>query len=67
MADRELIAANGSAALTVYGTVGIGLPTALLIIGLGQLYSHFDANGFFVMAVLCATALPFARRLREPS
>jgi hypothetical protein len=45
-------------ALTVYGTVGIGLPTALLIIGSGQLYSHFGANGFFVMAALCAAALP---------
>jgi PPP family 3-phenylpropionic acid transporter len=54
-------------ALTVYGTVGIGLPTALLIIGSGQLYSHFGANGFFVMAALCAAALPFARNLREPS
>jgi PPP family 3-phenylpropionic acid transporter len=54
-------------ALTVYGTVGIGLPTALLIIGSGQLYSHIGANGFFVMAALCAAALPLARNLREPS
>jgi MFS transporter, PPP family, 3-phenylpropionic acid transporter len=53
-------------ALTVYGTVGIGLPTALLIIGSGQLYSHFGANGFLMMAVLCAAALPLARNLREP-
>jgi MFS transporter, PPP family, 3-phenylpropionic acid transporter len=54
-------------ALTVYGTVGIGLPTAFLIIGSGQLYSHFGANGFLMMAVLCAAALPLARNLREPS
>jgi len=54
-------------ALTVYGTVGIGLPTALLIIGSGQLYSRFGAEGFFVMAALCAAALPLARNLREPS
>ena len=54
-------------ALTVYGTVGIGLPTALLIIGSGQLYSHFGAKGFFVMAALCAVAVPFARTLREPN
>ncbi len=53
-------------ALTVYGTVGIGLPTALLIIGSGQLYSHFGAIGFWAMAALCATALPLARNLREP-
>ena len=54
-------------ALTVYGTVGIGLPTALLTVGSGQLYGHIGANGFFVMAALCAAALPFARTLREPS
>lgn len=54
-------------ALTVYGTVGIGAPTALLIIASGQLYSHFGANGFFVMAAICAVALPLARNLRESS
>jgi PPP family 3-phenylpropionic acid transporter len=52
-------------ALTVYGTVGIGLPTALLIMGSGQLYGHFGAKGFFVMAALCAAALPLARNLRK--
>jgi PPP family 3-phenylpropionic acid transporter len=51
-------------ALTVYGTVGIDLPTALLIIGSGQLYSRFGAEGFVVMAALCAAALPLARNLR---
>src|SRR5437763_15111552 len=54
-------------ALTVYGTVGIGAPTALLIIASGQLYSHFGANGFFIIAALSAAALPLVRNLREPS
>jgi MFS transporter, PPP family, 3-phenylpropionic acid transporter len=53
-------------ALTVYGTVGIGAPTALLIIGSGQLYSSLGAQGFFVMAALCVAALPLARNLRDP-
>ena len=53
-------------ALTVYGTVGIGAPTALLIIGSGQLYSRFGAQGFFVMAALCVAALPLARNLQDP-
>jgi MFS transporter, PPP family, 3-phenylpropionic acid transporter len=53
-------------ALTVYGTVGIGLPTALLTLASGQLYAHFGAHGFWVMAALCAMALPFAPTLREP-
>jgi hypothetical protein len=52
--------------LTVYGTVGIGAPTALLIIGSGQLYSRFRAKGFFVMAAFCVAALPLARNLRDP-
>jgi PPP family 3-phenylpropionic acid transporter len=53
-------------AITVYGTVGIGLPTALLTLASGQLYAHFGAHGFWVMAALCAMALPFAPTLREP-
>lgn len=54
-------------ALTFYGTVGIGLPTALLIIAAGQLYGHFGSQGFFIMAALCAAALPLARTLRASS
>ncbi|MBV9815139.1 MAG: MFS transporter [Alphaproteobacteria bacterium] len=53
-------------ALTVYGTVGIGAPTALLIIASGQIYGRLGASGFWVMAALCALALPLARNLREP-
>jgi MFS transporter, PPP family, 3-phenylpropionic acid transporter len=54
-------------ALTVYGTVGIGAPTALLILASGPLYAHFGAHGFWVMAALCVAALPVARTLREPT
>jgi MFS transporter, PPP family, 3-phenylpropionic acid transporter len=43
-------------ALTVYGTVGIGAPTALLILAAGQLGAHFGVRGVWVMAVLCAVA-----------
>ena len=53
-------------ALTVYGTVGIGAPTALLIIGSGQLYSRFGAKGFFVMAALCVAALPLYYLVEAP-
>jgi MFS transporter, PPP family, 3-phenylpropionic acid transporter len=51
-------------ALTLYGTVGIGGPTALLTLASGQLYSHFGAHGFWVMAALCAAALPLVPTLR---
>jgi len=37
------------------------------IIGSGQLYTHFGAQGFWVMAALCAATLPLARNLREPN
>ncbi|MBV8738723.1 MAG: MFS transporter, partial [Alphaproteobacteria bacterium] len=54
-------------ALTVYGTVGIGIPAALLTLASGQLYTHFGAHGFWVMAGLCAAALPLAWTLHEPA
>ena len=53
-------------ALTLYGTVGIGAPATLLTLASGPLYAHFGAHGFWVMAALCAVALPLARMLREP-
>jgi MFS transporter, PPP family, 3-phenylpropionic acid transporter len=53
-------------ALTVYGTVGIGVPTALLTLASGPLYAHFGAHGFWIMAAFCAAALPIARMLRQP-
>jgi PPP family 3-phenylpropionic acid transporter len=54
-------------ALTIYGTVGIGVPTALLTLASGQLYAHFGAHGFWVMTAFCAAALPIARTLRQPA
>jgi PPP family 3-phenylpropionic acid transporter len=54
-------------ALTLYGTVGIGAATTLLTLASGPLYARFGAHGFWVMAALCAAALPLARTLREPA
>ena len=54
-------------ALTLYGTVGIGVPTALLTLASGPLYAHFGAHGFWAMAAICAAALPIARTLRDPA
>jgi PPP family 3-phenylpropionic acid transporter len=48
-----------------YGTVAIGLPTAVLTLGSGQLYANFGADGFWVMAGLCAAAIPIAVGLRK--
>src|SRR5215469_16847536 len=54
-------------ALAIYGTVGIGVSQVLLTLASGWLYSHIGANGFWVMAAICAAALPIARGLREPA
>jgi len=54
-------------ALTIYGTVGIGIATALLTIACGPIFERFGAHGFWAMAALCAAALPLTRTLREPT
>jgi PPP family 3-phenylpropionic acid transporter len=54
-------------ALTIYGTVGIGVATALLTLACGPIVERFGAHGFWAMAALCAAALPLARTLREPT
>ena len=50
-------------ALTLYGTVGVGAAVALLTLVSGSLYAKFGAQGFWLMAALCAAALPLARKL----
>jgi len=53
-------------ALTIYGTVGIGIATALLTLACGPIFERFGAHGFWAMAALCAAALPLALTLRGP-
>lgn len=43
-----------------YGTVAVGLATTLLTLGSGPLYARCGAGGFWVMAGLCAAAIPLA-------
>jgi MFS transporter, PPP family, 3-phenylpropionic acid transporter len=47
-----------------YGTVAVGLATAVLTLGSGPLYAQLGAGGFWVMAGLCAIAMPIAWGLR---
>lgn len=51
-------------AQAIYGTVAIGAAYATLMLASGWLYAHFGAHSFWVMAALCAAALPIAGRLR---
>ena len=50
-------------ALTLYGTVAIGAASAVLSLASGMLYGAIGPVGFWIMAALCALALPIARRL----
>jgi PPP family 3-phenylpropionic acid transporter len=52
-------------AQALYGTVGIGAASALLTLASGALYARAGAGGFWVMAALCALALPVAWKLRR--
>jgi PPP family 3-phenylpropionic acid transporter len=65
----RLIAAVVPPALAVtaqafYGTVAVGVASALLTLGSGPLYAWFGAAGFWVMAGLCLVAMPLAWGLR---
>jgi PPP family 3-phenylpropionic acid transporter len=52
-------------AQTVYGLVGVGGATAVLIIVSGGLYTRFGAAGFWAMALLCIAALPVIWTLHQ--
>jgi PPP family 3-phenylpropionic acid transporter len=51
-------------AQAVYGTVGVGLATSALTLVSGELYAHFAAHAFWVMAALSLIALPLTLGLR---
>lgn len=50
-------------AQTLYGTLGLGIASAVLTGTVGLLYGRFGAQAFWAMAVLCGLALPFASGL----
>jgi MFS transporter, PPP family, 3-phenylpropionic acid transporter len=51
-------------AQAIYATVGVGAATALLTLASGALYGRLGAGAFWVMAGLCAIALPMTLKLR---
>ena len=54
-------------AQAIYGTVGIGGATALVTLSSGALYGRLGGAAFWVMALLCAGAVPLAWRLARSS
>jgi PPP family 3-phenylpropionic acid transporter len=47
-------------AQALYATAAVGAATALLTLASGFLYTWLEGDAFFVMALLCAAALPLA-------
>ena len=54
-------------AQAIYGTVGVGVATALLTLASGWLYARMGASAFLAMDLLCLAALPLTRALRRAS
>jgi MFS transporter, PPP family, 3-phenylpropionic acid transporter len=52
-------------AQAIYGTVAIGAVTSLLTLASGGLYGRFGAAGFWAMAALSMSAMPFILKLRR--
>ena len=53
-------------AQAIYGTIGIGAASALLTFISGALYGRLGAQGFWIMAALCALAFSLTWKLRQP-
>jgi len=53
-------------AQALYGTLAVGLSTTLLTFASGSLYMWLGGQAFYIMAILCATAIPFARGMAIP-
>jgi PPP family 3-phenylpropionic acid transporter len=52
-------------AQSIYGTLCVGLATALLTLASGVMYERIGGNAFLVMAALCMLALPMCAGLRS--
>ncbi|WP_336486426.1 MFS transporter [Methylobacterium nigriterrae] len=62
--EREVPERLRATALTLYGTVGLGLAGAAVTLASGYLYEAFGAHAFRAMAGLSLLALPLALGLR---
>ena len=64
--SRVVPAVLAATAQAVYATLAVGGAAAAVTLASGPLYERFGAGAFWVMAVLCAVALPVAAGLRAP-
>ena len=59
--------ALAATAQAIYGTVAVGAMSAILTLASGPLYGVLGPRAFWVMALLCAAALPIAFAMRRIS
>jgi MFS transporter, PPP family, 3-phenylpropionic acid transporter len=71
LANMRLIASTvpshvAASAQALYGTLAVGFSTTLLTFASGSLYLWLGGQAFWVMAMLCAVAIPIARGMAIP-
>jgi MFS transporter, PPP family, 3-phenylpropionic acid transporter len=64
MISRTVPVGLAATAQTFYATVAMGATSAAVTLVAGLLYGHFGAAAYWVMAAMCALALPVAKGLR---
>ena len=72
LASMQLIASTvpsnvAASAQALYGTLAVGFSTTLLTFASGSLYLWLGGQAFWIMAMLCAVAIPIARGMAIPS
>ena len=65
MLQRVIPHERASTAQALYGALGMGAPTGLMTFLSGFLYARFGGGVYFVMALMCALALPLVPLLRR--
>ena len=71
LASMRLIASTvpshvAASAQALYGTLAVGFSTTLLTFASGSLYLWLGGQAFWIMAMLCAVAIPIARGMAIP-
>jgi MFS transporter, PPP family, 3-phenylpropionic acid transporter len=71
LASMRLIARTvpshvAASAQALYGTLAVGFSTTLLTFASGSLYVWLGGQAFWIMAMLCAVAIPIARGMAIP-
>jgi PPP family 3-phenylpropionic acid transporter len=67
MIGRVVPVRLAATAQAFYGTIAMGATTAAVTLASGPLYAHLNAAAFWLMAAMCALALPVARGIHLPS